>query len=131
MSARVFRILSRVIALAALLAGCSPTHVERTEWTVMDTVAAVQWKTGADGKERTHVTAYEWLDKAGFEQVPTGSNFSCDTNFADTVKFCDSRCDRTRIKGYLMAPWTRTFCIHHDKSFAAIAQLEAARKARG
>ena len=88
-------------------------------------------KTGADGKERTHVTAYEWLDKAGFEQVPTGSNFECDTNFTDTVKFCDSRCDRTRIKGYLMAPWTRTFCIHHDKSFAAIAQLEAARKARG
>lgn len=83
------------------------------------------------GDRAKYVDAYEWLDKAGFEQIPTGSNFSCDTNFADTVKFCDSRCDRTRIKGYLMAPWTRTFRIHHDKSFAAITQLEAARKARG
>ena len=64
MSARVFRILSRVIALAALLAGCSPTHVERTEWTVMDTVAAVQWKTGvdADGK-RLAATAREVFGK--------------------------------------------------------------------
>ena len=83
-----------------------------------------------DGKERTYVAAYEWLDKAGFDQVPTGSNFSCDTNFADTVKFCDAHCDASRIKGYMMAPWTRTFKIHHNKSFAAIDQLESARKAR-
>ena len=82
------------------------------------------------GGQAKYVDAYEWLDKAGFEQVPTGSNFECDTNFADTVKFCDTHCDGAFLKGYLMAPWTRTFRIHHDKSFAAIAQLEAARKAR-
>ena len=86
-------------------------------------------KTGADGKERTHVTAYEWLDKAGFEQVPTGSNFSCDVNFAGTVKFCDANCDKSRIKGYMMAPWTRTFAIHEQKSMEAIAQMESVIRA--
>ena len=85
----------------------------------------------ASGKERAYVAAYEWLDKAGFDQVPTGSNWSCDTNFADTVRFCDAHCDRSRIKGYLMAPWTRPFKIHHDKSVEAIGQLAAVRKARG
>ena len=72
---------------------------------------------------RPYVEAYEWLDKAGFDQVPTGSNWSCDTNFADTVKFCDAKCQKDLIKGYMMAPWTRTFAIHEEKSMQAIAQM--------
>ena len=87
-------------------------------------------KKDKDGKERTYVTAYEWLDKAGFEQVPTGSNFSCDTNFAGTVKFCDENCDKSLVKGYMMAPWTRTFAIHEQKSSEAIDQMAAAIRAR-
>ena len=78
----------------------------------------------------TWLAAYEWLDRAGFEQVPTGSNYKWANNFGDTVRFCDSHCDKSRILGYQMAPWTRTFRIHHDKAFAAISQLEAARKER-
>ena len=82
------------------------------------------------GDRGKYVEAYEWLDKAGFDQVPTGSNWSCDTNFADTVKFCDSRCDKNLIKGYMMAPWTRTFAIHEAKSMEAIAQLADVIKTR-
>lgn len=49
--------------LSLLLAGgCGRQRVERTEWTVMDTVAAVQWKTGADGK-RLAATAREVFGK--------------------------------------------------------------------
>ena len=80
---------------------------------------------------RPYVQTYEDLDKAGFEQVPTGSNWSCDTNFADTVKFCDAKCHKELIKGYMMAPWTRTFDIHEAKSLEAIAQMGAVIKARG
>ena len=80
---------------------------------------------------RPYVQTYEDLDKAGFEQVPTGSNWSCDTNFADTVKFCDAKCHKELIKGYMMAPWTRTFDIHEAKSLEAIAQMGAVSKARG
>ncbi|MBQ3288546.1 MAG: Tat pathway signal protein [Kiritimatiellae bacterium] len=79
---------------------------------------------------RPHVQTYEDLDKAGFEQVPTGSNWSCDTNFADTIKFCDTHCHADLIKGYMMAPWTRTFAIHEEKAMQAIAQMAAAIKAR-
>ena len=80
---------------------------------------------------RPYVQTYEDLDKAGFDQVPTGSNWSCDTNFADTVKFCDAKCHKELIKGYMMAPWTRTFDIHEAKSLEAIAQMGAVIKARG
>ena len=83
------------------------------------------------GDRGKYVAAYEWLDKAGFEQVPTGSNFSCDTNFAGTVKFCDEKCHKELLKGYMMAPWTRTFAIHEEKSNEAIAQMAEVIKARG
>ena len=80
---------------------------------------------------RPYVQTYEDLDKAGFDQVPTGSNWSCDSNFGDTIKFCDSKCSKDLIKGYMMAPWTRTFAIHEAKSLEAIALMAAAIKARG
>lgn len=83
-----------------------------------------------NGKERTYVAAYEWLDKAGFDQVPTGSNFTCDTNFAGTVRFCDAHCRKDLVKGYMMAPWTRTFAIHEQKSMEAVAQMASVIAAR-
>ena len=84
-----------------------------------------------DGTENAYVAAYEWLDKAGFDQVPTGSNYSTDMNFARTVDFCDERCDKRLLKGYMMAPWTRTFAIHEKKSMEAIDQMQAVIKSRG
>ena len=83
------------------------------------------------GDRGKYVEAYEWLDKAGFEQVPTGSNFSCDTNFAGTVEFCDAHCRPELVKGYMMAPWTRTFSIHEEKSMQAIDQMAAVIRKRG
>ena len=85
----------------------------------------------AMGERSAYVAAYEWLDKAGFEQVPTGSNFSCDENFSGTVKFCDAHCRPELLKGYMMAPWTRTFAIHEEKSMQAISQMKAAIALRG
>ena len=81
-------------------------------------------------KKIPYVEAYEWLDKAGFDQVPTGSNWSCDTNFSGTVGFCDKAYSKNLLKGYMMAPWTRTFAIHEEKSMQAIGQLAAEVKAR-
>ena len=82
-------------------------------------------------KNPSRVDTYDVLDKAGFDQVPTGSNFSCDTNFAGTVKDCDAHCRPEFLKGYMMAPWTRTFAIHEAKSHEAIAQMAEVIKARG
>jgi hypothetical protein len=82
------------------------------------------------GDKAFRITTYEWLDKEGFEQVPTGSNLRHATNFPDTVRFCDSHCNAGRIRGYMMAPWTRTFASHEAKSLDAARVLGEARKKR-
>ena len=74
----------------------------------------------------TWVKAYEDLDKAGFDQVPTGSNWGCDTNFADTVSYCRKVCSPDRLKGFMMAPWFFTLPDRWEKkNLEAIDQVGA------
>ena len=77
-----------------------------------------------------YVQTYEDLDKAGFEQVPTGSNWTCNTNFDDLVKFCDAHCSKERIKGYMMAPWLATLEKYEAKTLEAVEQMSTSIKAR-
>ncbi len=70
------------------------------------------------------------LAKAGFDQVPTGSNWSCDTNFDGLAKFCDARCSKERIKGYMMAPWLASLEKYEAKALEAVVQMSATIKAR-
>jgi hypothetical protein len=83
------------------------------------------------GDKAFRITTYEWLDKEGFEQVPTGSNLRHATNFPDTVRFCDSHCNAGRIRGYMMATWARTFASHESKALDAARILGEVRKKRG
>ena len=76
-------------------------------------------------KRRPYVQTYVDLAEAGFDQVPTGANWSCDTNFADTVKFCRKVCKPENLKGFMMASWQRTIPEEHQKGLEAIDQLEA------
>ena len=48
------------------------------------------------------------LDKAGFEQVPCGSNWACAENFGNLVKFCRANLTPSLLKGFFMAPWKST-----------------------
>ena len=84
----------------------------------------------ARGKEKyiTYVKAYEDLDKAGFDQVPTGSNWSHDDNFAGTVAHCRKVCSPERLKGFMMAPWFFTLPAWEKKNLEAIDQVGAVVK---
>ncbi len=68
-----------------------------------------------DPAKRKEVQAYLDLDKAGFEQAPTGSNWGTDANFRGTVEFCKSNLAPERLKGYLMAPWFFTLPEWREK----------------
>ena len=74
---------------------------------------------------RPHVQTYVDLAKAGFDQVPTGANWSCDTNFADTVKFCRANCPDEHLKGFMMASWQRSIPEELEKGLRGIDLLEA------
>ena len=120
-------------------AGCRPWIWSDYSWKHKDeflkrmprSVLQSNWHYDAECNASQIDTArYLDLDKAGFDQIPAGSNFLCDTNFASLVKYCDEHCSKERIKGYMMAPWTRTFDIYEAKALAAIAQMEPVIKAR-
>ena len=120
-------------------AGCRPWIWSDYSWHHKDeflkrmpkSVLQSNWFYGATfDASRLPEKRYIDLDRAGFDQVPAGSNFSCDTNFAGLVKFCDTNCNKDRIKGYMMAPWTRTFDIYEAKALEAISQMETTIKSR-
>ena len=74
-------------------------------------------------RKQVAVRAYLDLDKAGFEQIPTGSNWSNDTNFTGTVAFCRKNLSAQRLKGFLMAPWFFTLNAWQAKNLQAIEQV--------
>ena len=55
-----------------------------------------------------HLETFVTLEKAGFEQVPTGSNWVVDENMSNLVKFCRERIAPERLKGFLMTTWGPT-----------------------
>ena len=71
------------------------------------------------------IRIYEDFDKAGFDQIPTGSNWACDTNFASTVKYCRRVCSPERLKGFLMTTWLFTLPQWEKKNLEAIDQVGA------
>ena len=72
------------------------------------------------------VKTYDDLDRAGFDQVPTGSNWGNDANFGGTVDYCTRVCSPERLKGFLMAPWYFTLPEWEAKNLSAVDQVGAA-----
>ena len=60
------------------------------------------------------------LDAAGYDQVPTGSNWACDGNFAGLVDFCRRNCTKGSVKGFMMAPWFFTVPDWEEKNLTAV-----------
>ena len=88
------------------------------------------------GEEFVNTTEYEFdfsqdeLEEAGFDQIPCGSSWTCDTNFASTVKYCRKVCSPERLKGFMMAPWFYTIPEWEKKNLEAINQVGAVIKDR-
>ena len=75
------------------------------------------------------VQTYIDFDKAGFDQVPTGSNWANDVNFGGTVEFCTKNVSKESLKGFLQAPWRATTENFLERRLKAIAQVKAAKDA--
>jgi len=90
------------------------------------------WYYGAafEPAKQKYVQAYLDLDKAGYDQVPTGSNWSNDVNFQGTVGFCQKNLAPDHLKGFLMAPWFFTLQEWQEKNLQAIAQVEELIRAK-
>ena len=53
--------------------------------------------------------AFKEIDEAGYDAIPCGSTWSKPWNMVAAVRFSKKHLDHSRIKGFLMAPWARTY----------------------
>ncbi len=87
------------------------------------------WYYGATLPESaTAVKFYGELERHGFDQVPTGSNFEHRPNFVETVKFCRKTIAPERLKGFLQTVWRPTQERFRHAHLEAIEQVAAAIK---
>lgn len=88
------------------------------------------WYYGDSFKDtETAVKTYRRLEEQGYDQVPTGSNWSNTVNFGKTVERCAQQISKSHLKGFLQTVWKPTLEECRDRHMAAIDQIAAARKA--
>lgn len=78
-----------------------------------------------------YVKAYIDLENHGYDQIPTGSNWTVATNFRDTVKFARENIAPQRLKGFLQTVWRPLLLDCFERHISAIEQVGAARKEFG
>jgi len=81
------------------------------------------------GEDVDYVTAYKDLDSHGYDQVPTGSNWSNDVNFEKTAAHCKDAISPPLLKGFLTAPWKPTLEECREHHMHAVEQVGRAIRA--
>ena len=79
--------------------------------------------------DMNYIQAYQGLEDHGYDQVPTGSNWSHDTNFERTVDHCRGIIAPERLAGFMQAPWKPTLEVCRDHHMRAIEQVGRAIQA--
>ena len=78
-----------------------------------------------DKEHLERIAFFDELDKAGFDQIPCGSAYSWKLNFTELVRYCRTHLvGSSRLKGFMLAPWTRTWNRFHDKNAYALEAFE-------
>jgi len=90
---------------------------------------------GSFSESVAEVEAYVELDSHGYDQIPTGSNWSAQTNFEGTVDFCVENIAPERLLGFLQTVWRPTLKAYREQHIQAIEQVARAKskleKSRG
>ena len=88
------------------------------------TILQSNWYYGGDfGPEVKGAQTYVALEKRGYDQVPTLSNWHTPDNIARTVEFCRKHVAPERLKGFLLAPWRPTLFETRGRHMNAIEQF--------
>lgn len=77
---------------------------------------------------KTYVKFYNDLEANGYDQIPTGSNWSSDVNMEGTVEYCKKVIDPSRLLGFMTAPWLPCLSTCLGRHQEAIQQINRATK---
>ena len=83
---------------------------------------------GGFDRSNKWVGAYNLLDENGYEQVPAGSNWSCQWNFEGTVNYCSRTCHTDRLAGFLQTVWRPTLDAVKYRHLEAIDTVKRVRE---
>ncbi len=104
-------------------------HPEKFVQNMPRSVLQSNWYYGAEmDTQDVAVRAYIELAQHGFEQIPTGSNWSNDVNFGRTVRFCRENIPAERLLGFLQTSWMPTLEECRQKHLDALRQIASARE---
>ena len=78
--------------------------------------------------QRNGLAAFLELEKAGFDQLPCGSNWDNDKNVGLLADFCLKRIDPSRLKGFCVAQWDASIEKEAAHMRAGISQLSEAKR---
>jgi hypothetical protein len=87
------------------------------------------WYYGDDfGPDVIEARTYAELEAHGYDQIPTGSNWSSDVNFGRTVSYCHEHIAPERLKGFMQSIWKPTLEACRERHMRAIYQVQQARE---
>jgi len=75
-----------------------------------------------------YIKAYIELEKAGFKQIPTGSNHYLFENFEKTVEFCKRNISDENLTGFLQTVWRPTVKEWLENHIKAMEAVKIARE---
>ena len=78
---------------------------------------------------KSMLECFEVLDRNGYDQVPTGSNWDCRENMEGLVRYCTERLSPEHLLGFMQTPWVLTLEANEDRmNEAADAFADAKRR---
>ena len=106
-----------------------PKHVLQSNWYREPIIGpAKSVYGGVINKDIKCCQAYIDLDHAGFDQLPTVSNWETTDNIYNTIKFCKENVSAERLKGFFLTPWKITLPVAREKHLEAIEHFGKAIK---
>lgn len=75
--------------------------------------------------------AYRRLERLGYDQIPTGSNWDNPESYLANLEFAFEHIDKSRLLGFMMAPWFSTLPSEEPKILAACKQVKEAHEKVG
>jgi hypothetical protein len=91
-------------------------------------VVQSNWYYGIDfGPGVAEARTYHELEAHGYDQIPTGSNWSSDENFGRTVNYCREHIAPQRLMGFMQTIWKPTLEACSERHLRAIEQVKQAR----
>ena len=97
------------------------------------TVIQSNWYYDTDFSEKAHIAVktYGELAEAGYDQIPTGSNWTSPESFGLTVNYCRKIIPENKLMGFFQTPWKPTLEACRQHHMDAIAQMQKARESIG